>query len=337
MNIFCRSFYFAFMGYGCFTLLHVQAFLLPLSHHVAHTRTKQGINSSSCCGNSLGLPLKLKLKSSESADEHQPSNNNNNKFFNGGKMYHIFKPIGTRDSYQYDPTGTCSSPEAEEALLYGTMYYKIDGSNGMIQVIRNENNLIEFKLYQRYDTRGKKDDKSLTPNRNPNKVPLPAGLNPNTYPGHSYFYDEIRIDNIPEKQKNLLKKHQTMHNIVKNHANHLISFGREWISIEWVGTKINQTPNVNDEVAIAIHEEQIVDPNDVMNIDRTYEGIRKFLIEDCKDQPVEGLVFEHNGRYWKVISGNFYPAKNEAGEMERDLHNPFYFNRKNGRPPIILK
>jgi hypothetical protein len=318
-------------------------------------------------------------------------------FFNGGKMHHIF--TFSDETRKYLTDGTCTSPAAEQALLHGILYYKIDGSNGMIQVIRQsttttttststttgdevsheEPKMIIFKLYQRLDTRGK------TPSQGHGHgqiTPLPDGKNAKAYPGHSYYYSEITTDPNTVTGKRLLKRNRAMRDLIERHRDTLMAMKQEWISVEWVGQMFNKTPKVPHSIAMAIHQHQQI-PNltieeeeegigekkmDIINnntpitdtpvqvlqnkanetssatididstattidtnpvrITRTYDGIRKYLLQDCSDQPVEGLIFQHDGVYWKVRADCFLLSKGEVV--------PFQKNRENARPPIFL-
>ena len=247
-----------------------------------------------------------------------------NAMFNGGKMNHVFE--FNKETKRYEIDGTPSSPEAEEALLYGKLYYKIDGSNGMIQVVLEDSqdndtaNPQRFRIYQRLDTKGKEPTNSTA------LIPLPAGKNPSSYPGHSYYYDEITIANIQGKK--LLKRNKAMLDLVQRHAEELVSLGREFVSCEWVGQMFNKTPNVDYPIALALHEQQQVDTTTEKEIDRSYEGMRHFLLEQCSEEPVEGFILEHKGIFYKIRADCF--ALSEGEKV------PFKVNRGKGRPPIVL-
>lgn len=243
--------------------------------------------------------------------------------FNGGKMYHIFAFNDETKRYESE----FSSPEAEEAFEHGTLYYKIDGSNGMVQAIQDEESTTPptVKIYQRLDTKGK------DPNGDTTVTPLPSGKNPSVYPGHSYCYSEITED---VSGKKLVKRNRAMLELVQRHLEKFVS--REWTSVEWVGTMFNKTPNVPHPIALAIHEEQRVVPcnngedkqDGDLAMERTFDGARKCLLEDCVDQPIEGFIIEHGGRYWKVRSDCFL--------LPPGTKDPFRVNRDNSRPPVFL-
>lgn len=232
-------------------------------------------------------------------------------FFNGGKMQHLFQ-FG--DNYKYNKDGMFSSPEAEQALLGGNLYYKIDGSNGMI-VSKND----DIRVFQRHDTRGKgntmADGKVLTN--------LPEGKNPATYKDHTYFMQEVTTDVTGKK---LSKRNRAMLDLAKRHKDRLLSFGREWLSVEWVGKKFQQTPGVDHDVALAVHEDQVLTDGE---IDRTFKGVQKYLMDDCSDAPIEGIIVAHHGVYWKVVTGGFSLPEGVAKD-------PFSANKANARAPIFL-
>ena len=243
--------------------------------------------------------------------------------FNGGKMYHIFS--FNDETKRYDPE--FSSPIAKKALLYGALYRKIDGSNGMVHVVRDENSTAppQVKVYQRLDTKGKE------PNDDDTVTPLPSGKNRSEYPGHSYYYSEI-TENVTGKKQ--IKRNRAMLDVVQRNLEKFTD--REWTGVEWVGTMFNKTPNVPHPIALAIHAEQRVgtvmdgednNENEIV-MERTFEGVRKYLLEDCVDQPIEGFIVEHEGCYWKVRSDCFLvPAGNK---------DPFKLNREKARPPLFL-
>jgi hypothetical protein len=232
------------------------------------------------------------------------------KSFNGGKMVHIFE--FDNETKLYAPH--VASKSASEALENGRLFYKIDGSNGMILIDRDDNDdngstsSNTLLAFQRLDTRGRPVPDHCTP--------LPNGNNADVYEGHSYCYEPILSD-VPGKKSK--KRNEAMLAVVQKHADHLSSLGRDAVSIEWVGQKFNKTPGVPQDVAIAIHSEQICEEQP---IDRSYEGVRSFLLG--VDPPIEGLVIEFQGTYWKVRADCF------------DRKCPFKTNTSAARPPLYL-
>lgn len=240
-------------------------------------------------------------------------------------MQHIFQ--FSDETRRYETDGSFSSAEAEEALLHGTLFYKVDGSNGMIQVIHDDNGELILRIFQRLDTKGKEVDDKLKAQQNigaADILPLPPGKNPSAYAGHSYVYSEITTEGIKGKKAINMKRAQQ--EVVEKHKDIIVAYGEEWISVEWVGEKFNKTPNVPHPVALAIHREQRVENE--LALERSYEGMRQYLVEDCVDQPVEGFVLEHGGVYWKVRADCFLLPKGEKG--------PFEANRDKTRPPVYL-
>mmetsp|Transcript_3547 Transcript_3547/g.5423 ORF Transcript_3547/g.5423 Transcript_3547/m.5423 type:complete len:231 (-) Transcript_3547:136-828(-) len=217
--------------------------------------------------------------------------------FNGGKMAHIFQ--FDKDTHLYTPQ--TMSEEASDALKYGTFYYKIDGSNGMI-VCQENGQLLAF---QRLDTRGKPIPAHC--------MRLPTGSNVDCYEKHSYCYEPITIDVQGKKAK---KKNKAMLDLVEKYKDRFS--GQKYTSVEWVGTKFNKTPGVPDDVALAIHAEQTVCEDDTPA--RTYENFRSYFLETA----IEGFIIEHNGVFWKIRGDGF------------DRKCPFALDKAAVRPPVFL-
>jgi len=220
-------------------------------------------------------------------------------------MVHIFEFDDTTKLY----TSNSFSEAAHEALLNGRLYYKIDGSNGMLVRDRSgdEEESATFLAYQRLDTRGKPIPE--------NCVALPAGENAESYEGHSYCYEPI-LANVDGKKAR--KRNQAMLATVEHFSEHLSGLHSDFVSIEWVGKKFNKTPGVPADIAIAIHSEQTCDEN----VERTYDGMRSFLLE--ADPPIEGLVLEHEGIFWKIRADCF------------DRKCKFKTHTATARPPVFL-
>ena len=299
-----------------------------------------------------------------------PSTSTSLSLFNGGKMNHIFefeKGI-ERGPKLYIPE--FSSEEAKLALENGKLYYKIDGSNGMIVIIKSsseaattsatssvdgeqekmeekveeattqeEDNLIDYQLspYKRYDSRGKEPP--------PQCIKLPTANNPDSYEGHSYYYEPMNVDC---KAKGIRKINEVVHEILNDHKQHIVNVATTstagatasgdnkdgncddnaltrtsyYVSVEWIGTKFQKTPGVPHNVAIAIHSQQVCEEQ----IERTYDGVRSFLSGEGGGEGnpiiIEGLIVEYNGTYYKVRSDCF------------DRKCLFKTKRELGKPPI---
>jgi hypothetical protein len=231
------------------------------------------------------------------------SENSNDKIpiFNGGKMAHLFAFDETAHLYT-------RKVASESALEKGRLYYKVDGSNGLVQSSPDGQDL---EAFQRLDTRGRPPPENCRE--------LPAGQNVDSYQGHSYYYEQIRPD---VNGKNARKRNDAMLRVVQTHSDNFRSLfqssGGKYVSIEWVGRKFNKTPGVNHDVAIAIHSEQVCDEA----VNRNYDDIRSFLLES--DPPIEGLILEHEGIYWKVRSDCF------------DKSCRFKTETASARPPVFL-
>jgi len=290
-------------------------------------------------------------------------------------MTHIF--VFDSETRLYANGFSCD--KAREALERGIFYYKIDGSNGLIVVADPEQDEesaedggnirvtttedddgkkggttpITMRAYQRLDTKGKAPP--------PGCIRLPSnsnnrgeGGNPESYEGHSYYYEPIKLDAEVMAKKKLRKRNQAMLRIVQDHADYFVSLTtrsrngnggddakKNYVSVEWVGRKFNRTPGVPHDVAIAVHAEQLVPSEEVARLERTYDGMKKALLlltleVDNNDTTttttpppvIEGYVVEYEGTYWKIRADCF------------DRRCPFK-ERRDGdgqvvRPPVAL-
>lgn len=215
--------------------------------------------------------------------------------FNGGKMNHIFKM--TDDMLYIDE---CSSEQAQTALLNGVYYFKHDGSNH--RIVNEEG---QWYIEARYDDRRGKYDNTL-----PEGVfPICDGANPSSvWDGekrtHNYYY--TRLERVVDGKK-AQKIRNAIYNIVDRIADRLN--GQNYITCELVGKKFNKTPGIDSDVEIAIHAEQKCQ----FDGERSFVGIRTFL----EEIDVEGLVIEHDGKYWKLHTEKFWPEcwwKTRKGE-----------------------
>lgn len=240
-------------------------------------------------------------------------------------MEHIF--VFDPDTRLYQPEGW-TSPQAQAAVENGQFLYKVDGSNGIVVIRSKSEETVErfeatdssswrFEPYQRLDTKGKAPPESSL------CIELPSTCqNLSIYEGHSYWYQPITIEGIEGKKAR--KRNQQMIDLVEKHQQHLLEQSGLWktrdsedektrfVSIEWVGTKFNRTGGVPHDIALALHSEQQLSKEDTSKVDRSYEGIRKFLLE--ADPPIEGLIIRQDmgtpegvgcTRYWKVRSDCF--------------------------------
>lgn len=204
--------------------------------------------------------------------------------FNGGKMEHIFKFVPKTKSDLYMKPLEFASDEAKDAFIYGITYEKIDGANGLLKLVDGE-----IVAFERQDKKNMND--IIIPDGH---IDIPAGENAQRYSNHTYFYRKIDIDKITGKKAKPLA--QKMLNLLIKHEAHLRTYLKEdgdFVTIEWVGKKFQQTPGVEDDVAICIHLEQIV-----YNVPRD-EHFSTWLLS----QNIEGIIFEHEGKCWKVRTG----------------------------------
>jgi hypothetical protein len=214
--------------------------------------------------------------------------------FSGGKMSHIFEMDAKTHLY----TNTYTSHEAEEALVHGTYYTKIDGSNGLLVWEDGE-----IKAYRRHDCRGKAKG---TPAKH---IPLPPGRNPSVVPGHQYFYEEVDR----QAKKKAGKLNRSIYDVVSRHYQHLaaeLKLRDGFMTVELVGTKFNRTPGVEADVAMILHHEQ-----ECMVMNRTFAGVRAWI----EAHGTEGLVVEHRGVFWK-IRGNLFDAGHRITAAPQKLY-----------------
>jgi hypothetical protein len=233
--------------------------------------------------------------------------------FNGGKMIHIFS--FDDETHLYAPT--FESAASKEALEKGNLFYKIDGSNGLVKKKKGNDGLVLLEAFQRLDTKGRPSPEGC--------IPLPPGSNMDSYQGHSYYYEPITTNVDGKKAR---KRNEDMLKVVQDHAHHMFpKVGNEeeeesaasmFVSMEWVGYKFNKTPGVPHNVGIAIHSEQAC--KEV--VERTFEGMKSFLLES--NPPIEGLIVEYDGLYYKVRGDGF------------DKKCRFRTNPSSARPPIFL-
>lgn len=235
-------------------------------------------------------------------------------------MYHVF----LRDeNHQY--IDEYDSKEAKEALENGVFYVKINGSNNMLV----KSNVDEkWYCYQRYnDKRGKYDGKenNLIDEQSGllDICDLRPGNNPSVYRGtqtskqqvhdeksrkHHYYY-VLRERTIPGvKSRRPCKVNKRVYQVIDNSAVEIDqkfsdlqenNDGKQtYMTVELIGKKFNKTLGVDEDVAIAIHSDQRID---IEPERRSFDGIKAFLLSFI----CEGLVVEHNGTFWKILTENF--------------------------------
>ena len=236
--------------------------------------------------------------------------------FSGGKMYHLFR---RNDEHLYTNEFDCE--ESKDALLYGTFYVKINGSNNMLTKSPLNN---QWYCYQRYDDKkGTLDDSDHSELEPCSGLPytrtLQHSLNPDVYYGtklstdepdekskkhHYYYVLRERYTDLPEgkRPRNPCKLNKSLYRLIdqlSDSLNERYDDTQEYMTVELVGKKFNRTIGIDTHVAIAIHKDQLFDiPYD----SRTYESIRDMLLSEFV---CEGFVVEHNGRYWKILSECF--------------------------------
>ena len=197
--------------------------------------------------------------------------------FNGGKMAHIFKLVDNLYVKEFSEEG------AESAFLHGRYYVKVDGANHMI--IKNSDD--EVELYARYDV-GEREMPATC-------IPIPAGKNGMTYVSrqktHTYYYKPTRY--IEGK---LAKVYDILQRAAADYVN---DKPPGHYSVEVVGRKFQNTPGVDCDGALAVHSQQTISVDQEL---RTFTNIRRYLLEAVC---IEGVVVEHEGRFWKIRSNCF--------------------------------
>jgi hypothetical protein len=182
------------------------------------------------------------------------------------------------------------SEAATEALENGVLFHKINGSNGCLFKTGDG----QWSLYRRYD-----DKKGcLDPDNLPNGYrTLPSGLNEQSYGEkfrHSYYYR--RMERIPQEKKKYSlseKMSNAFYVIVDRNTPQLDAFNTDALTVELVGRKFNKTPGCDFDYGIALHRQQRVP----WEIPRSFEGFKKYLMSSVC---AEGVILEHQGRYWKI-------------------------------------
>lgn len=212
----------------------------------------------------------------------------------GGKMFHAFKKT---PNHLY--TNEYTSNEAQEAVEQGQVFWKIDGSNGAM-TLDAESKMPT--LWRRYDCKPPKKSKrsqgwtKLDPDNLPDGyMNMPAGsANPSSYEGHHYFYRRIERPSTDDKSKSAAQTHRLYDVADKTIQDATLRKDLEErgiLTLEMVGPSYNATPSVETD-NIAFHYRQVCSEP----FERNLEGIRTLMSE----RAVEGLVFLHKGRFWKV-------------------------------------
>ena len=206
-------------------------------------------------------------------------------------MWHIWKT--DRPNKKSPPLyiDECFSKEAEEALKHGVTYTKVDGSNGY---------KLGRLLYRRYDDRKGKLDKENLPE---GIIRLPTngtdgdnigGSNPDAYEGHNYFYKllDLEDESIGKKERKQLAQLYAHLNEVSGGEPETLEDG----SIELVGPAFNKTPGFERNQFVFHRNLEMKLP-----CERTFAAIKEWLPK----QPIEGIIFEYRGVYWKVRADVF--------------------------------
>jgi hypothetical protein len=234
-----------------------------------------------------------------------------NPDFNGGKMKHLFnyevsqedkkkclKYVPEFNNTDYNPSYPIneeldvklaqeSAERAMQALLLGTIYVKIDGSNHRI-VFEDGIPVI----YARLDDKKRKINVDELPE---DTITLGPG-NITKLKGHKYFFVR-KPRNMPGKIGAIYNQ---MYDALDSNIDYVKSFNLPQISFEAVGKKFNNTPNIHIDAGIALHRDQVIQ---LHSNSRHFEGIRTLLLES--ELIAEGIVVEHQGIFWKIRADLF--------------------------------
>lgn len=230
--------------------------------------------------------------------------------FVGGKMRHVLtssRPddevdgesksyVGADGKSSWHPDFLSSG--AVKALIDGNVriFTKIDGSCG---VVHSDFVFVPTKktIYQRRDT--------SSPEVPPGMSELPSGgKNPVVYDGgkkmHNYYC--IRLPRGTEDDSSGSKKMDKAYKDLYEKVD-AFDFPDEWTSIELVGKNFNSTPGLGDKNGIAPHYMQRI------ILDLSSKGVSEdpnewyaFFVDYFKEHNVEGLVFEWDGVWWKLLA-----------------------------------
>ena len=210
--------------------------------------------------------------------------------FNGGKMEHLLQFTTDRYDEPY-----VFNPGADDVLKYGTVYEKIDGSNGLLKNVNRE-----IQIFRRQDKREYLDNQPPS-----GMIDIPKGENPQRFHQHTYFYERLDMQKYEHSKKGKKGKQykidQQMVELVDRHTLYLYTCmpkNNDCVTVEWVGRKFQQTYGVDADVALCVHQDQqIVEP-----VPRTTISD---LSEWMGQRQIEGLVFEYQGKYWKLRTAMF--------------------------------
>ena len=176
------------------------------------------------------------------------------------------------------------NPGAQEALEKGTLRIKVDGQCGAIVKIDGK-----LMLATRYDDQ--KGKVHLGVGMKTGFVEMPEGKNPSTFQKHHYAF-ELWPRPPAEAKGKQLKLRLRLYDILDTiESDRLVG---NFTSVEYVGKKFQQTPGY--ELDILLHHEL-----PIQTVERTWEAIKSFVCE----KPIEGLVVEYQGKYWKIRQNCF--------------------------------
>lgn len=231
--------------------------------------------------------------------------------FCGQKMKHVFR-TGFDDKNDKDADDASDNyvPVFDPEFRVGPnmkVYRKIDGSNGALFVGDDKS----VHLLKRYDCKTFLN-KASTPKYTSDQlletyfadflIPVPTtdGPGPFTYTSGStnHMYFQKYVSRPAENTKNGAEKIDLA--IYKVAEKHIDRLSPGLYSCEFVGRKFNFTPGVEDDVAIAIHSDQVF-TSDFEFAKCDERSFYDIFASYFKDVPMEGvIVMDDNGRFWKI-------------------------------------
>jgi len=219
--------------------------------------------------------------------------------FNGGKMQHLFsRKMRTYTNRFYQLVLSKPTEEAANAAENGTIYLKIDGSNGRIDIDKTG----KIECYRRfYDKKNvvmhSIDDTFVI--QNGFKLLL-DGVNNDHDRDKKYYMNYMDLRTFRKKE---LKIWTEIYRIAQTALERGDLEPGHQYSVEYVGQKFNSTPCVLSEIGIALHRQQVIHEKL-----ETLEDFEQFFLRNA----VEGVVIEHDGRWWKMRSDGFASCRKSS-------------------------
>jgi hypothetical protein len=257
-------------------------------------------------------------------------------------MKHLFKTVWTdrsegkgRGNDEDDAPSYISEwfcPEAEEVAkgLYDgstRVYTKIDGSCGAL--IRGEDG--RYEIWQRFDDKKNRFQNGEKIEPGYRKLPDVLGVdsgNPSVYRNTGITTHRYYLKHLPRNPEGKFEKRiaKELYGVLDQT---IANLDRDFYSVEIVGVNFNRTPGVEGN-SIAVHSRQQTTLENLPTCDTSQAGVKALQdylrVYFTRDVPegflnAEGLIFEHQGVYWKVRSDKV----TKVAEMKKAY-----------KPPVLL-